>query len=404
MTLLASPGAAMATVAELPIAAAVPPAPRSLTTRFLDFWLLGGASVLVWLLMFIGQHFRSAWAVDHYFRELSVTAISLSLLVNNPHFLVSYKLAYSRGRSFVAEYWWQLVAVPALLIAMFAAAYAQFEAPTAAVIPALPAVAGAVGSLGLGTAALLTPRLGDFLFTVGFNLMFFTVGWHYTKQTFGCMMVYANFDGYRMTQTQRTLVKWSLLSIWWLNFVGGNRRETQLTFSDFKYYTLDLPDILYPITATLVAAGFALVVWKVFYANYAATRQLPTANVVIPFVALYVWWMPLSRQQEFYLLLTPLFHSLQYLAFVFKMEDSRLRSASRYEVRATIVALGVIAAGWLAFELIPNTLDNWLGTFNTWNMFFFFTAAMLFINIHHYFIDNVIWRFKDPVVRKYLLT
>jgi len=28
---------------------------------------------------------------------------------------------------------------------------------------------------------------------------------------------------------------------------------------------------------------------------------------------------------------------------------------------------------------------------------------MLFINIHHYFIDNVVWRFKDPQVRAYLL-
>ena len=67
------------------------------------------------------------------------------------------------------------------------------------------------------------------------------------------------------------------------------------------------------------------------------------------------------------------------------------------------MTLGVIAAGWLAFELVPNTLDNYLGTFNTWNVFFFFTAATLFINIHHYFIDNVIWRFKDPIVRRYLL-
>jgi len=28
---------------------------------------------------------------------------------------------------------------------------------------------------------------------------------------------------------------------------------------------------------------------------------------------------------------------------------------------------------------------------------------MLFINIHHYFIDNVLWRFKDPEIQKYLL-
>ena len=57
----------------------------------------------------------------------------------------------------------------------------------------------------------------------------------------------------------------------------------------------------------------------------------------------------------------------------------------------------------MAFELVPNTMDNTLRTFNAWGMFFFFTAAMLFINIHHYFIDNVLWRFKDPQVRKYLL-
>ena len=58
----------------------------------------------------------------------------------------------------------------------------------------------------------------------------------------------------------------------------------------------------------------------------------------------------------------------------------------------------------LAFELVPNTLDTAIGTFAAWNMFFFFTAAMLFINVHHYFIDNVLWRFKDPEIRAYLLS
>ena len=55
-------------------------------------------------------------------------------------------------------------------------------------------------------------------------------------------------------------------------------------------------------------------------------------------------------------------------------------------------------------DCLPNTLDVTLGTFAAWNMFFFFTAAMLFINVHHYFIDNVLWRFKDPEVRAYLLS
>jgi hypothetical protein len=29
---------------------------------------------------------------------------------------------------------------------------------------------------------------------------------------------------------------------------------------------------------------------------------------------------------------------------------------------------------------------------------------MLFINMHHYFIDNVLRRFKDPEIRAYLLS
>jgi hypothetical protein len=60
--------------------------------------------------------------------------------------------------------------------------------------------------------------------------------------------------------------------------------------------------------------------------------------------------------------------------------------------------------GWLVFEMVPDSLDAWLGTFDAWRIFFFFTAAMLFINIHHYFIDNVLWRFRDPRVREYLLS
>jgi hypothetical protein len=114
--------------------------------------------------------------------------------------------------------------------------------------------------------------------------------------------------------------------------------------------------------------------------------------------------MPQTRQYEFYFLLTPLFHSLQYLAFVYKMEDTRLKSGPNREVRATALVIGVVLAGWLAFEFVPNTLDNAVGTFTAWKMFFFFTAAMLFINIHHYFIDNVLWRFRDPEVRAYLLS
>jgi hypothetical protein len=386
-----------------PVAVAEAASGRALTTRFLDFWLLGGASILVWLVMMSADGFRTSWAIDQHFRNLTFTAASLSLLVNYPHFLVSYKLAYTRGRGFVLAHWWQLVAVPLLLIATFAVAFVAFDVPVGA-LPVVPAVAGALAPLGTNANVLSGPRLGDLLFTAAFNLMLLTVGWHYTKQVFGCMMVYAHFDGYAFSPRQRTLTKWALLTIWVMNFAHTNIGGARNTFSQFNYYSFDLPDIAAPATELLVAAGLVLVLYQVFYVNYRDRGQRPSVNLLAPFLAIYIWWMPQTRQYEFYFLLTPLFHSLQYLAFVYKMEDSRLRGLPHRELRATAIVAGLVAAGWLAFEFLPNTADNRLGTFAAWQMFFFFTAAMLFINIHHYFIDNVLWRFTDPRVRGYLLS
>jgi hypothetical protein len=377
-------------------------APRALTTRFLDFWLLGGASLLVWLVMFGVQGFRSAWAIDQQFKNLTYTTASLSLFVNYPHFLISYKLAYSRGRGFIGAHWWQLVAVPVLLAAVFALAFVSYDVPVSGV-PPLARIGQALAGWGDNARVLSGPRVGDLLFTLVFNAMLFTVGWHYTKQVFGCMMVYAYFDGYSFTRRQRELTRYSLLSIWWLTFAYSNVRGSQNSFSQFVYYSFDLPDVVVPLTALLVAAGFLATCYAVFYANYRDRGQWPSLNMVVPFVALYVWWLPQTRQYEFYFLLTPLFHSLQYLAFVYKMEDTRLRQTRHRELRATVLMAGVVLAGWMVFEFVPNSIDTGLGTFNSWHMFFFFTAAMLFVNVHHYFIDNVLWRFRDPEVRNYLL-
>ena len=379
-----------------------PAASRALTTRFMDFWLLGGASLLIWLVMFGVQGFRAAWAVDQHYKNLTVTVASLALLVNYPHFLLSYKLAYSRGGDFVRRQWGQLVAVPVGLVALFAVAWAWFETPVSE-LPLLSGVGSDAGVLGSGRV-LAGPRLGDVLFSVGFNVMILTVGWHYTKQVFGCMMVYAHYDDYVLTPRQRLLTKYALLSLWWLNFTHDNATGSAHTFSQFTYYSLDLPDVTVPIAQLIVAAGVALFAYHVGWRNYRERGQIPSLNMLVPFVALYAWWLPVTRQYEFYFLMTPLFHALQYLVFVYKIEHERVRTLDHPEVRGTAIVVLSVVAGWMAFELVPNQLDTALGTFAAWQMFFFFTAATLFINIHHYFIDNALWRFRDPDVRRYLLT
>ena len=376
--------------------------PTALTTRFLDFWLLGGASLLVWFVMTAAQPFRASWAVDQHFRNLAVTTLSLAVLVNYPHFLMSYKLAYARGPRFVLAHWWQLVAVPLGLIALFAAAYVYYAVPVDSLAPVAVA-SDALAGWGVNGQVLARPQLGDLMLTAAFHLMIFTIGWHYAKQVFGCMMVYSHFDGYPLTLAQRTLIKYSLFSIWAMSFVDFNIDGQWRLFSSFTYSSFDLPNWASPLSQALVIAAFGLVAYRVFYTNYRETGRRPSVNMVVPFVALAVWWLPLTRQQEFFFLLAPLFHSLQYLAFVYRMEDSRLRGSRHREAWGTALVVAIVIAGWLAFELVPNTIDTRLATFDAWGVYYFFTAAMLFINIHHYFIDNVIWRFKDPDVRAYLL-
>jgi hypothetical protein len=366
---------------------AAPAAAKALTTRRLDFWLLGGASILVWVVMFSAERFAAGWAVDQHFGNLAVAALALSFLVNYPHFLLSYKLAYSRGRPFIVGHWWQLIAVPAALAAMFAAAYLLYDVPLDSV-PVLP---------------LARPRVGDLLFTASFHLMIVTLGWHYTKQVFGCMVVYAHFDGYPLTASQRRLLKWTLFSIWGMALVDFNLAGGWRWFGSFGYASFDLPDAAGPLSQLFVAAAIALLAHRVVHANYRALGRRPSPNMLVPFVALCVWWLPVTRQEEFFYLMAPLFHSLQYLAFVYKMEDTRLRGEQHRAAWATVIAIGVVIAGWLAFEFVPRTIDSELSTFDAWGVYFFVTAAMLFINIHHYFIDNVIWRFKDPEIRAYLL-
>ena len=57
---------------------------RALTTRPLDFWLLGGASLAVWLAMTAADSFRARPVVDERLAQAAVLALSLSLVANYP--------------------------------------------------------------------------------------------------------------------------------------------------------------------------------------------------------------------------------------------------------------------------------------------------------------------------------
>ena len=382
----------------------------ALTTRLADFWLLGGASILVWVCMMLGQHFRTkSWVIDHQFQNLAGLFAALSLFVNYPHFMISYKFAYNRGPGFIVKHWFCLLAVPIFLIAVYTFGYFEFEKifDETQTVTALNAFFNTAG-LGIHIGA---PNVGVAVQGFAIWLMFLTVGWHYAKQVFGCMLVYARYDRYPVSRFQKTLLKVNLLGLAWLNYffntltVNGYLKTFSKYISSPQFLAFDISHV-FVSSLEWVCYGLTLATcYFVFFRNYKTHRRLPSANMSVAWLAYLVWSLPILRQEEFFLMVIPFFHSLQYLPFAYKLESAAMnRSGDKSSWRISAAILGWIIVGFLAFELIPNTLDNILkpdgGYRQSW---YFFTCALTFINIHHFFMDSVTWRFKSPEVQQNLL-
>lgn len=404
MTIQASPLSPSASSVSVP--ASTGPKTRALTTRTLDFWLLGGMSLFIWAGAHIGNVFREdSWAFSHHFNNFLALSGSLALLCNYPHFMASYHLAYSQGIRFVANNAFQLIVVPIVLILVCYAGYVSYHGPQSA-NSWLLWIGDGLRSVGLYTRIGTLPTTGQEIMGWLINAMNITVGWHYSKQTFGCVMVMANFDGYKFDQIGRTILKWSLHSIWFSSFIYLNLGNERLDYFGVPYYGFAFPNWFHPVAMTL--CGIAL--FGAAYAVIIRTRlhqgQWPSLNMLIAPVAFFAWYFPGIYHAEFATMIVPFFHSLQYLAFIQKVERGRLldKHPRSIQLRGTLLALGLAVTGFLAFEWIPNSVDVKANSIQTMNGWFFFVCTWLFINIHHYFIDNVIWRFKNPHIRRYLLS
>jgi hypothetical protein len=386
---------------------------RSLIHPFVDFWLLGGASVVIWGLMILGQPFRhNTSSVNIHYEQLAATFAIMSLLCNHPHFIISYRFGYGRGITFILKNWFSLLAVPALLVALFTVAFLNYHRQIGDE-SSLRWINLPFEYLRLGYRF---GRMGDWgteLLSLSIWAMMLTVGWHYAKQVFGCMMVYARYDNYALSGRQRFAIKTSVIILSVVNLISFSVGIASRTLMNpWSMYGITLTPIGLPAgLLSLSGAGailsFAGVLYFVVYDNYRRRKQLPSANFLIPWIALHVWWIPLAAHPEFNAIAVPFFHSLQYLPFAYRVERGTERNikfkAYRYP-KLTLEILVLLVIGFLAFEFIPTLLNESLDTSLGQTPYFFTIAFAVFLNIHHFFIDSVSWRLTTPAVRQGLLT
>jgi hypothetical protein len=361
------------------------PAPdqATLISARADTWLVGGASLAVLAIIVAAERLQSAVpSITSHLGEVATFAALASLAVNYPHFMASYTVAYGRGRDYIATRWIALLVVPGVLAAVLATGVATLGAT-------------------ITIADTTITDLGEHILGVCAQVMFIAVGWHYAKQAYGCALAQAHLRGFALSAAQARALKLSMVPMWVSLWLASNASVGSLSYYGLSYASLALPSWTIPAVNVAVALG-ALVAVGSFTRAGVANGCRPPAVAVVPVTAMFIWWIPASRNATF-VLLVPFFHSLQYLPFAAAVQRNRhaaRAAAGRRTWPLGVLGAAVVAAGWVSFEAVPGALDH------RWpaggGVAVYVLAVTLFINIHHYVIDHVAWRLSEPLPRREL--
>jgi hypothetical protein len=349
-----------------------------------EFWITGGASLVLlpacWLLV-------RAVGLDDAELAVGFTTFYAAHVINDPHFAVTYLLFYRDVRARVAS--------PAYSLAQ----------------RARYVVAGFVAPLGLavwaGSGLWLSSARSLGLLT---QLMFLLVGWHYVKQGFGVVTVLSLRRGTRYDTRERRALLTHAFAGWAYAWASPFDPGRLVEEKGVIYRTLSQPSWLEPATRLaflLSAAPLALLLLL----KWRRERRPPPLAPLIGFLASVWLWTVFSGIDPLFIYLIPALHSLQYLYFVWLMKRNQARAFEGPPSfgRPAAVVLGVLAAGALAlglvlFHALPSLLDGALvdakrARRSDLGASPYFAALFAFVNLHHYFMDAVLWRRENPDTR-----
>lgn len=327
-----------------------------------DFFLIGGAALITYFLVLLINIPKSFDVVFWMF--------VLAFFVNSPHFIISYEIFYSSvGEKILKKknFLFAGIVVPLILILM----------------------------IFLGLAFYSKEVFVGMLLT-----MFFLVGWHYIKQAYGCFIVYSAGNRVFYNKVEQRLIKYSLYPLWFFSFL---KIFTSTNFKEFWGLKYHFPALLLPfssIMGILSLTGISVFL-SIIFIRYWKSKELPNFTALIPILVIYVWLSPIFWN-EIYFYMIPFFHSLQYFLFSGAYTKNRIKK-SEMGMRGWLFWWGsAFILGALLFEFIPNVLDQFFFFGNDITPHLFLISFIFFINIHHYFIDSVIWKGDNPDVREYL--
>ncbi|HZF43758.1 MAG TPA: hypothetical protein VEZ48_10150 [Sphingomonadaceae bacterium] len=330
-----------------------------------------------------------------YREELAVLMLLFAHAINHPHFAHSYQIFYrgygakafrgSLGKEMQARYLFAGLIAPILLLAFFA--YGIFAADAR-------------------------------LLGYGANIMALAVGWHYVKQGYGMLMVDAALKRRFLDDRTKKIALLNCYLVWFAAWVSVNVAMSKHDMWGLAYYSFAVPQPLLILTSVAAAVSTAALVWTLA-AQWKKKGSLPANGVMAYGVSLYLWLL-FVHVDPLWALVVPALHSLQYLTVVWRYQlnyetaqlardDYKKQSIVRAvfgtnpAAHMSVFVLYGALLGYLAFWGIPILAQATLryDQHAIPGLLFLF-ASWIFINVHHYFLDNVMWRRENPDTKLYL--
>jgi hypothetical protein len=347
-------------------------------SAILEFLAVGGSMLLALPLVYVLKY---VFGVSQAELGIGFVTFYAANLINNPHFAVTYLLFYRdvARRALGAEYsvsqrlryWFAGFLVPLVLgVVLFFAAWLR-----------LPRVLG-----------------------ISIQVMLFLVGWHYVKQGYGVLSVLSARAGVLLSGVER---RWFLFHAvaGWL-FARTNPRDAgRVLESDGVVFTTVAHPVGLSFLTLLTFAVSAVGVGWCLLAMLRQRRQLPPLAALSGYLVSIWLWTAFSRWEPLMAYLIPALHGIQYGFFVLTLRrrQAQLQSSEPpFRPVSAALALTFFCAallGWVFFRGAPPLLDAlWsnpreLGDIGPTP---FLAALTTFVNLHHYFMDSVIWRRENP--------
>ncbi len=359
-----------------------------------DSRFIGGASELLavggltLVLLPLSWLLRTAVGLEAAELAVGFTMFHAAHFLNDPHFAVTYVLFYENAR---------------------ARALGEGLAPAQRT---RWLVAGIVVPLVLvvWAALALVTRSAQ---TLGWmvQLMFLLVGWHYAKQGFGVLTVLSLRRGVRFLDRERQVILAHCYAAWAFAWVSPASAAGEFEEKGVVYWAPSHPHWLELVTGSALAVSTIAVV-LVLAAKWRREGGLPFTPLVGFVVTIWLWTIftsldPLVRY------VIPALHGVQYGYFVWLMKRNQARAAEGpptfgppASTRITWLAVTGVVLGYLLFRGGPWALDTSIAaswatepTREALGATPFFAAIFVVVNLHHYFMDHVIWRRESPETR-----